>query len=122
MAYSTDLRKRTLEYVEPGNPQTEAVNLFGVSLKTVWNWVKQKKEGQTSPKKKDVLPRKIDEQRLLHYVKNNPDAYLREIAEIFQVTEAAIFYACKRLKITLKKRARSIKSEMKKNGKHFRKS
>ena len=56
MAYSTDLRKRTLEYVESGNPQTEAAKLFGVALKTVWNWVKQKKEGQTSPKKKKVLP------------------------------------------------------------------
>ncbi|WP_079979806.1 IS630 transposase-related protein [Neochlamydia sp. S13] len=37
---------------------------------------------------------------------------LREIAEAFGVIIAAVFYACKRLKITLKKRYPSTRKEM----------
>ncbi len=50
----------------------------------------------------------------MKYLEKNPDAYLREIADEFGVTIQAIFYACKRLKITLKKRHLSIRKEMKK--------
>jgi len=42
---------------------------------------------------------------------------LREIVEEFKVDPSAIFYACKRLKITLKKRQRTFKKEVKKKEK-----
>jgi hypothetical protein len=37
------------------------------------------------------------------FVREHPDAYLREIAEKFGTTLQAGFYACKRLKISIKK-------------------
>ena len=46
---------------------------------------------------------KIDDQQLRLFVRQHPDAYLREIAEKFGTTLQAGFYACKRLKISLKK-------------------
>ena len=103
MAYSNDLRERVLKYVENGNSKVEAAGIFGVCLKTIWNWIERKKQGDISPKKKVILPKKIDSECLLQFVRTNPDAYLREIAEEFGVTIPAVFYACKRLKITLKK-------------------
>ncbi len=51
MAYSNDLRQSVMHYVESGNSKTEAVTIFGISLKTIWNWIKKKKEGNLAPKK-----------------------------------------------------------------------
>lgn len=114
MTYSLDLRKRVLRYLEDGHTQEEASSIFRISLKTVTNWTKKNKEGNLSPKVRENKPRKIDNDRLIKYIKKNADAYLREIAEEFGVTIQAIFYACKRLRITLKKRRPVIKNEMKK--------
>ena len=122
MAYSNDLRERVLKYVENGSSKTEAAGIFGVCLKTIWNWIERKKQGDISPKKKVVLPKKIDCECLFQFVKTNPDAYLREIAEEFGVTIPAVFYACKRLKITLKKKATFTKSVMKKRERRLKKN
>tara|TARA_B100000315_G_C14291632_1_gene457663 strand:+ start:90 stop:458 length:369 start_codon:yes stop_codon:yes gene_type:complete len=120
MAYSTDLRKRVLKYVQDSGSKAEAVNIFSVSLRTIWNWIARQKEGKIEPNIKTVTPRKIDDSRLMQYIKSNPDAYLREIAEEFCVTIPAVFYACKRLNITFKKSHLRTKKEVKKNGKLFK--
>ena len=115
MSYSLDLRKRVLKYLEKGNTQKEASVIFEVSPKTVTNWVKRNKENKLSPKVRENKPRKIDNDQLIEYIKKNSDAYLREIAQEFRVTIQAVFYACKRLKITLKKRHLDTRRGMKKN-------
>lgn len=59
--------------------QTSAV--FQISITTIRKWEKQlKKEGNL--KKHSVIRRfkKIDPEKLRAYVKDNPDAYLREIS------------------------------------------
>jgi len=117
MTYSTDLRARTVKYVEEGHSVKEASAVFGVSIRIIWTWIRRKKEGRLPPKKRKCSPRKIMNELLIEYIESNPDAYLREIADHFGVTLQAIFYACKRLKITLKKRPRSIKKEPKKSEK-----
>lgn len=114
MTYSIDLRKRVLEYIGKGFSVKEAVVVFGVSIRSIMTWGKRKKEGILPPKVREAKPRKIDNILLMKYLEKNPDAYLREIADEFGVTIQAIFYACKRLKITLKKRRLSIGKEMKK--------
>jgi transposase len=113
MAYSKDLRQSVMNYVESGGSKTEAVTIFGISLKTIWNWIKKKKEGSLAPKKRVNSHRKIDEELLSKYIDSHPEAYLREIADHFGVTIQAIFYACKRQRISLKKRFHSTKKEMK---------
>lgn len=119
MAYSLDLRKRVIKFVENGGTQEDAAFTFDISHKTVTNRVRKKREGDLAPKSRIPKPRKINYDRLKEYIKENPDAYLREIAEEFRVSLQAIFYACKRLRITLKKRRPDTKSEMKKKGLDF---
>ena len=114
MSYSLDLRKRVIKYVEDGGTQEEAASIFNVSPKTVTNWVRKKRDGDLSPKTRLAKPRKINYDSLRKYIEKHPDAYLREIAEEFEVTLQAIFYACKRLRITLKKRHPAIRNGMKK--------
>jgi transposase len=112
MVYSYDLRKKVLNYIENGGSMNTASHVFGVTVRTLANWIKRKEQGYLAPKKRRESPSKIDSEKLKAYIKETPDAYLREIAEAFGVTIAAVFYACKRLKITLKKRHPSIRKEM----------
>jgi transposase len=119
MSYSLDLRKRVIKYVENGGIQEKAASIFGVSPKTVSNWIRKKREGNLSPITRENKPRKINYDSLRKYIEKHPDAYLREIAEELEVTPQAVFYACKRLRITLKKRHLAIRSEMKKKEQDF---
>ncbi|KIC72106.1 hypothetical protein DB41_KU00020 [Neochlamydia sp. TUME1] len=112
MVYSHDLRKKALNYIKNGGSMATASVVFGVTVRTLTNWIKRKKQGDLAPKKRRPSPSKIDSEKLKLYIKQTPDAYLREIAEGFGVTIAAVFYACKRLKITLKKRHPSTRKEM----------
>jgi hypothetical protein len=82
----------------------------------VADWLKRKKQNKLPPQERPKGSYKIEENRLKDFVAKNPDAYLREIAEEFKTTIPAVFYACKRNKITLKKRHRITRKEMKKRG------
>ena len=100
-----------------------ASELFQVGIATVYRWVKQKKDkGHIEPHRRAYVYRKIDYDLLAQYVKKHPDHFLLEIAEHFSVTEQAIFYALKKLKITRKKKTSFIKSGMRKKEESFLKS
>ena len=105
MAYSEDLRKKVIEYLEAGHTQKSAKEVFNVGLTSIKEWKKQYKEtGSLSTKKPNRSYKKIDPEKLSAYVKEHPDAYLREIAEEFGCTDMAVYYALGKLKITRKKR------------------
>lgn len=100
------LRKRVVSYVEEGRGTVvEASKLYKVSFKSIYNWIKQKKEqGTLRPNKPSPSRhRKIDKEKLKKYVQEHPDHYLREIGAVFGVSSAAIFKALKAMKITFKK-------------------
>jgi putative heme iron utilization protein len=59
--------------------------------------------------------RKIDKDDLKQTVAENPDAFLRELAEKYDWTESAVFYALKKLAITRKKRLLPITKNQKRN-------
>jgi transposase len=102
--YSVDLRKRVLEYLEENKDKTKASQLFRVGIATNYRWVApQKQRGNVAPSARKVYKKKIDDQKLIAYVEQNPDHFLSEIAKHFGTTLQAIFYALKRLKITRKK-------------------
>lgn len=123
MAYSHDLKLKALDYLEKGNSRLEASQIFGVTTRTLFNWIKQKEAGCLAPRKrKERRPHKVDSEKLKSYLKEHPDAYLREIAQFLGATVTAVFYACKRLKINLKKRHHSIENEMRKKEKNFKKN
>ncbi|HHX8422349.1 TPA: IS630 transposase-related protein [Legionella pneumophila] len=62
-------------------------------------------------------PYKIDDEALKRYIETHPDAHLNELTSHFGLTPSGIWRALKRLKITRKKRARSMQSVMSKKDK-----
>ena len=122
MTYSYDLRMRVLKYLERGGSKKEASQIFGFTSRTMLNWIKRKNRGCLAPTKRSRGPYKIDEEKLKRYIEEHPDHYLREIAEIFGVRLESIFYACKRLKITLKKRPHFTKKGVKRKEGSFKRS
>jgi transposase len=103
-AYSEDLRVRVIGYVESGHNYKEAGERYGVSERTICNWVKLKKE-KCSLKVKAVprSPHKLHDVELLKYVEEHPDAFLREIAEHFGCSRSGVHKALKKLGVIYKK-------------------
>ncbi len=105
MAYSEDFRKRALEFMEEGHTYKELYESFKIYPSTIEEWRKLlKKNGTLKPQydKRDSS-RKIDLKKLEQAIKEKPDAYLDELAQKFNCTKQAIFYALKRLKVSYKK-------------------
>tara|TARA_B100002052_G_scaffold248773_1_gene235720 strand:- start:509 stop:877 length:369 start_codon:yes stop_codon:yes gene_type:complete len=113
MTYSFDLRKKALEYLKKGNSKKATALIFGVTTRSLTNWEKREKKGNLAPNKRKTGSYKFNDQDLINYIQENSDAYLHEISKHFCTTPQAIFYACKRLKITLKKRRSYTKKGMK---------
>ena len=112
MSYDEKFRRRTLEYRQEGHSLAKTSKVFKVAINTIRNWEKQlKTEGHLGKHLVTRPFKKIDPEKLRAYVEANPDAYLREIAPVFQCCQAAVRKALKRLKITRKKRPRVIVSK-----------
>ena len=106
MAYSIDLRKKVIEYLEDGNSQRQAAKVFNINLTTVNEWSqKYHKTGNLQDKKPKRNFKKIDPEKLKLFVEKYPDAYLSEIALEFNCSAYAASKALKRLNITRKKRS-----------------
>ena len=114
MTYSLDLRERALKYLDKVGNRKLVVEAFAITLRTLERWIRRKRENCLAPKQRKSSPSKIDDQKLRLFIQEHPDAYLREIAKSFGTTLQAVFYACKRLKISLKKRSHATKREMRK--------
>ncbi len=99
MSYSIDLRERAVTYVQEGGSQVEASRMFGVSTRTLYNWLHR---SRLQPTKVVFRRRKLDKVALAAHVRNYPDAFLRERAAAFGVSSVAIFKALRQLKLTKK--------------------
>jgi len=106
MAYSEDYRKRVLEYLEEGHSWAEVRSTFKISNTAISSWRKKYKEtGEIKdvPRRRKAF-KKLDPEKLKEYVKEHPDAYQKEIGEVFGCSDVAVGKALKRLGITRKKR------------------
>ncbi len=103
MTYSLDLRKQALKYIKNVGTRKEASVIFSVTTRTLLNRLSRERLQILAPNKRRPSLSKIDNHKLKQYLQKYPDGYLREIAQESDVTIPAIFYACKRLKLTLKK-------------------
>ena len=117
MAYDEKYKLRSLSYRNEGHTLSQTSAVFQISITTIRKWEKQLKE-DGNLKRRPITRRfkKIDPEKLRAYVRDHPDAYLREIAEVFQCCQTAIRKTLIRLKITRKKdhallRTRGSKSE-----------
>lgn len=121
-AYSEDLRGKVISYITSGGSKREAAKVFNIGEATVYNWLRLYKAGSLKPKKRTDYPRKVDEQELRDYVKQNPDHTLEQIAQALDLGVKTVFTWLNRLKITRKKRQRSIRSGMKRNESNLKSS
>ena len=123
--YSNDLRERALVYKDANHTQVETCEIFQISRSALTQWLKLRRETGTFELKARPIRqrnRKIGETALKTYLEEHPDAYLREIAEEFDVSMSAISQACRRYGITRKKRQHATVSEMKRNARRLNRS
>jgi transposase len=99
MSHSIDLRKRVVAYVTQGGSKTEAVRIFAIGRRTIYNWLKME---DLSPKPAKTRRRKLDKAALAGHVRAYPDAILRERAAHFGVRVNAIWVALQQLNIRKK--------------------
>lgn len=95
MAYSLDLRNRVVKYVLNGGKKSEASKIFNISY-----WCKRT---DLSPSKPTGRPRKLNWDKLEEDIQKNPNKMLKERAKEFGVWINSIWYAKKKMRITVKK-------------------
>ena len=102
MAYSTDLRKSVLDFIEAGGKKVEAARRFSVERSTIYRGLAAEdpfSPQKTGPKNMRVL----DEAALKKHVADFPDLTQNERASHFGVSESSIAYGLRKLGITRKK-------------------
>jgi transposase len=102
--YSIDFIKKAVAYKQKGHSFDELRDAFGISSATYYDWEKKLKKGYYDVKIKRERHRKIDKEALGKAVAENPDAFLKDYAKLFNCTSTAIHYALEKLNITKKKR------------------
>ena len=118
--YSEDLRIKVVEYLKKGHTHREAAEVFGVCMKSICTWKKMDKEGKRLIFEHVARrPHRINHEELLAYVKEHPDAYLREIAAHFSVGLTTIWNALHRLGVRYKKNAKFTEKRIRKSGKNL---
>ena len=104
-AYSIDLRKRVIKFIEDGNSQQSATKIYSLNKATVnrW-WQRYKKEGHVNPRVNLGRKAKIDKAELKKYVDSHPDSGLYDISLKFKVSVNAIHRWLKKLGYSYKKK------------------
>jgi len=120
MAYSTDYRKRVIEFCYgEGHTLEETSHVFHVGITTIGEWRRLREEtGDLECRPIDRKARKFNEEKLCAYIAENPDATLQDIADQFGGSTTGAFYALERNKITFKKKSHTTKSETTKSVRH----
>ncbi len=105
MAYSTDLRKRVLDFIDNGGSKVKAAKLFNISRDVIYKWLNA--PDPLAPKKSGPKgPRCIDYEALTQQVKDSPDQTIQERADHFGVSYYCIWYGLRKLGISRKKDTR----------------
>ena len=104
MSYNKNYRLRAIEYWGEGHSRKETAEVFKVDPSTLHRWKSRLNEtGKIEAKKRQKTWRKVDPEKLKLFLKQHPDAYLKEIASEFGCSDVAILKALRRLKISRKK-------------------
>ncbi|CBJ82538.1 transposase [Xenorhabdus bovienii] len=102
MGYSLDFRKRVLAYKDKHSLTFEQTSAhFEISMRTLFRWCNKIEPCMT----RDKPATKIPDEVLIADVQNFSDDYQWERAKRLGVSQSAIHYALKRLRITQKKNA-----------------
>jgi transposase len=115
MAYSIDYRKAAIEFKQNGHTFAQLKEVFKITAKTYYEWIELlETTGTLQFRNASERSGKIDIEKLKLAIKENPDAYLRELAAQFGVSTTAIHKKLEKHKITYKKRhSRTRRNQMK---------
>jgi transposase len=115
MAYSIDFKKRAVAYKQEGHTFEQLKEAFGIPPETYYQWDEKFKTGYYNTKIERERSRKIDKEQLKKAVAEKPDAYLHELAELFDCSPQAVFLMLEKLNITRKKNALPITRSQRRN-------
>jgi len=118
MIYSIDLRKRVLNAVDKGFPRAVVSSQFCVSLKTIYLWLRQRKErGHINPitgHQKGHSHKITDLFKFKEFVDSNCGLTQKVLAERWgSISPISIGRALKKIGYTRKKRVMGTKNVMK---------
>ena len=104
MAYDRDLRLRAIKYTEEGHTLAQAAAVFKVNIGTLIGWRKRyRATGEVKIKVRRPVNKKIIPEELIEYVEAHPDAYLKEIAEVFGCHPSSVLKRLRKLRLREKK-------------------
>ena len=90
----------------------QAAAVFKVNIGTLIGWRKRyRATGDVKMKIRCPVNKKIIPEELIEYVEAHPDAYLKEIAEVFGCHPSSVLKRLRKLCITRKKRVPFIKNK-----------
>lgn len=126
--YSYDLRKKAIAAYHSGKKKIEISRYFNISRNTLDLWLKREletgsiKANKSGPKKSTAKIKDLEKFKL--FVLGNKEKTQKEIAQLWgnNVTQQNVSDACKKLKITRKKKLLVMKKEMKKKEEYLRKN
>ena len=120
MAYEEKYRKRAIAYKESGHTFKELKEVFGITSGTYYAWRRLlERTGTLKFTPPTIRKRKIDNEVLKRAVEEKPDAYLRELAELFDCSPQAVDKKLKKLGISLKKRHSPILKDQRKSAENI---
>ena len=83
MSYDRDLRLRALEYAKEGHSLTQTAAVFKININTIITWKRRyEATGDVKIKIRCPVNKKIIPEKLIKYVEEHLDAYLKEITSI----------------------------------------
>ena len=104
--YPIELRSRAMSSLDSGKSRKYVCETFQISPKTLFNWIKRRKEtGDVQIKERPNVRshRKLTRENLLAHLEKHPDHYLKEIAEALGVKASSVFAALKKFGLSRKK-------------------
>ena len=95
--------RRAVAYKNEGHTFKELKDTFNIPSETYYQWKEKLNNGYDGKKVFRERSRKIDKEELKKAVEEKPDAYLYELAQLFDCSPQAVFLMLNRLNITRKK-------------------
>ena len=103
--YSKDLRKKVIVYLEKGNSQQVASEVFSLHRNTVGRWWKRyKSEGTVCARKRIGAKGRLDIKGLGEFVEANPNSRLVDMSKKFKVSCAWLSIVLRKLGFSYKKK------------------
>jgi transposase len=82
--YSLDLRERVIKFIESGNSQKAATELYPLNPSTIniW-WLRYKREGHYNPRLRAGKKPRVNMEQLKRYIKSNPNFKTSDMGKHF---------------------------------------